>query len=127
MFYRLNLERASITAIAGTEQAYGSPTVSPDGLWLAYDGPTGDGDGSGIWLVRLDGSHPGKLIDPNESDFCPTWLPDGRLLFLRWRIASDGTRPTNLIYVMNMDGSGEELVTIGLKPGRYWCPLSVMR
>jgi Tol biopolymer transport system component len=125
MFYRLSLDAGNITPIAGTEQAYGNPVISPDGLWLAYDGPSGDPEQTGIWLVPLDGSQASRLVDSGGNDHCPAWLPDGRLAFLRQ--VPDDARGINALYTMNVNGTNQRIVRLGLDPGSYWCSLSILR
>jgi hypothetical protein len=61
-----------------------SPAFSPDGNWMAYEGPVFGKLYSGIYLARSDGSEPRLLVSlPSEvSVFHPIWSPDGKWLLL---------------------------------------------
>jgi dipeptidyl aminopeptidase/acylaminoacyl peptidase len=69
--------------VAGEKEATGDPLWSPDGKWLSYRG--GEGDNSGLWVVRADGSG-ATFLAPMRGTNSPlpgqganvTWSPDGR-------------------------------------------------
>jgi Tol biopolymer transport system component len=67
--------------------------VSPDGRYIAYDPPTGDGaPSSDIAILATDGSTDNVIVHHPARDFSPMWAPDGRsLIFL-----SDRTGRTSL-------------------------------
>jgi Tol biopolymer transport system component len=55
-----------------------SPTVSPDGRWVAYYRVlSGQRD---IWIVSLAGGRPIQFTDDKAADFHPAWSPDGTQL-----------------------------------------------
>jgi Tol biopolymer transport system component len=73
--YSLNL--ATLQATQLTESQCGNevwPSWSPSGHWIAYERSNG---GSGIYLMRADGSGQRKII-PGASE--PEWAPDGKRL-----------------------------------------------
>jgi hypothetical protein len=79
------------------------PSLSPDGLKVAYQSSFGVG-GMHIWTVNIDGSNPFDLTVASLSgctDTTPAWSPDGaRIAFAR-----DCGSGSN-IWLMNVDGSG---------------------
>lgn len=57
--------------------ACGSPSVSPDGKWLAFDAwPLNQQGGSAIYVKNLAGGGPRQI----SSGMMPNWSPDGRKL-----------------------------------------------
>lgn len=60
------------------QQALGSPAVSPDGNWIAFDGwqaVAGQGHAA-VFITPIDGSAP----VPIGAGQMPTWSPDGKYL-----------------------------------------------
>jgi hypothetical protein len=49
-----------------------------------------------------------KLSDSPVSEFCPTVLPDGRVMYHRWEYIDKGARVGKTIWSMNPDGSRSE-------------------
>lgn len=107
---------------SGSKRLDFRPTWSPDGSWIAFARYTfaeplstdpfigQEPSGSGIWLVRPDGSGSRRLTEGSDSEFgtevddAPDWSPDGRrIVFQR----------ANDIYVVNTDGSGMKMLTQG--------------
>ena len=92
------------------------PRISPDGRQIAF---VSDRQGHpNIWVMGADGSGPRNLtVDRGENDG-PVWSPDGR------RIAFESTRGSGsgYIFIMNADGSGQQVVSP--KPGTRpaWAP-----
>jgi dipeptidyl aminopeptidase/acylaminoacyl peptidase len=76
--------------LAGGNDFYSSPRVSPDGsrlAWLAWDHPNMPWDGCELWVADLldDGSLADKRLiagGKEESIFQPEWSPDGILHFV---------------------------------------------
>src|SRR5436853_4238966 len=60
----------------------GTPRVSPDGLWVAYDLSSIDLGGnkrtSAIWLVPSAGGEARQITDGVKQDESPSWSPDGK-------------------------------------------------
>lgn len=83
-----------------------SPSWSPDGSWIAFDGDDAQGHGD-IWLIHPDGSGLTNLTNsPGVEDYSPSWAPDGR----RIAFVSERTGSAH-IWVMNADGSGARVLT----------------
>jgi TolB protein len=85
-----------------------SPTWSPDGRWLVYDGgdsgalPT---ENHGLCLTTVEGPNNAVLTN-NTNDHYPVWSPDGtRIAFMHWQ--HDHWE----IYVMKADGSDRHPLT----------------
>ena len=101
-----------ITSSGATET---SPTLSPDGQWLAYrSDESGTGD---IFIRRIGDEHAVNLTNTpygDESD--PAFSPDGE-----WIAFRATSQSTSGIYVMNRDGgSMRRLTQFGVTPS--WSP-----
>ena len=91
--------------------AAGFPSWSPDGTQLVFAYALSGGRGSGLWLVRADGSGWRRLTSCEQpaclQDSEPAWSPDGtKIAFVR----------NEDIYVMNADGSGVQRLTSATTP-----------
>ena len=82
-----------------------APVVGEGEEWLAYQWL--DATGDGIYLARPDGSGQHQIVtDLTGSEIHPDWSPDGqRIAFVRVT-PEDGSE----LWVVNADGSGEELL-----------------
>jgi len=66
-----------------------------------------------IFKVNADGTGLTQLTQGAHSDFDPTWLPDGRIVFVSDRRGGYGrchprSVPVYTLYIMNADGTGIE-------------------
>jgi hypothetical protein len=77
-----------------------SPSVSPDGLTVAFERT--DGSGSSIFTIGIDGTDLAKLSPDDVSGVAPSWSPDGALLAYA---GGDGG-----IFVMDVEGSDPRLI-----------------
>lgn len=93
------------------------PTFAPDGGRIAYRLLLEHDDGE-IWVMDATGAHRRDLVnDPDFSDWGPAWSPDGR------RIAYDSNRRVGLaLWLMNADGSGQQILTNGHGEYPAWSP-----
>ena len=131
---------ASATCANGPHQGkklQGGGFLSPD---LSYDGKQilfAYTDNSGqrvtwtentvhhIFKVNVDGTGLTQLTQGSNNDFDPTWLPDGRIVFVSDRRGGFGRChprpvPVYTLFVMNADGTGIE--PISLHDTNEWQP-----
>lgn len=68
-------------------KAVASPTISPDGRWVAFVVTVRDMDenryDADVWLVTTDGGDPIQLTRSPGFDGAPAWSPDGTWLAFR--------------------------------------------
>ncbi|MEW6207831.1 MAG: winged helix-turn-helix domain-containing protein [Acidobacteriota bacterium] len=89
--------------IQGSRRAT-SPTLSPDGAWLAFCS-AGDKQ-EDLFISRSDGTGVRKLTDDAQKDRMPVWSPDGSKL----AFYSDRSGKYEL-WMINADGSGLKRLT----------------
>jgi Tol biopolymer transport system component len=84
--------------VAKSSETTASPSVSPDGQWIAFASQLQDGQ-EDLWVVRTDGTSLRQVTNDAARDRRPVWSADGtRLLFYSdrsgryqvWTIAADG-------------------------------------
>jgi Tol biopolymer transport system component len=82
----------------------GSPSWSPDGRVLAFDG-TKPGDHVRIWTVDADGGAPHQLTQGPGDQTVPRWSHDGRWIYFSnhgkdgrniWRVEATGGEPAQV-------------------------------
>lgn len=79
--YLLDLLTGTVQRLTDTPEYDGSPSWSPDGLWLAYESyvPKEDQGDLEIFIRQLDGSgEPIRLTDDPAADHSPDWSSQGR-------------------------------------------------
>lgn len=78
-----------------------SPVLSPDRSTVAF---VAFGK---IWLKKVDSGQATRLTNSEDSEFSPSWSPDGsRLTYSSWNAKKGGS-----INVVSADGSGRRAVT----------------
>ncbi len=90
----------------------GSPAVSPDGKWIAFDGyaPTGGYGTSKLFVIALDGTGRREVA----AGLMPTWSPDGK------QLACSRYEEGNTVWIMNLDGTPGRKIGDGW--GAQWSP-----
>ena len=58
-----------------------------------------------LYVMDADGKNIRQLCFDQEHDWCPTVLPNGRLLFTRWEYTDTPHSNTRLLFHMNPDGT----------------------
>ena len=79
--------------------------------------------GSEIYMIGPDGTDPRRLTSNLAADFFPSLSPDGkRIVFESNRYHLDTGEPRNVadLFLMDMDGDGQTLLTRGSSP--TWSP-----
>lgn len=101
--YEMNADGTDVDRLTNNDQVSDDgPAVSPDGEWIAY------ARGDELYKMKPDGSDKTQLTDVLESDWGPSWSPDGsQLAFLSYRTSN------NELYTMNADGTGITQLTDG--------------
>lgn len=68
----------------------------------------------GLHLMDADGSHIEQITNSPVSEFCPTVLDDGRVMYHRWEYVDKGARVGKVIMSMFPDGTrSRELYGLG--------------
>src|SRR4051794_41027249 len=115
-----NLDGSEVQQVTFSATGFeGYPTVSPHGVYVAYDGQDDEfGLNQGIYVARVDGSGTPERLTVAPRDFIdtsPAWSPDGTLIaFVRMRLSgcawqcrahgrSAGFKGS--VYLMDADGS----------------------
>ncbi|MHC4266055.1 MAG: HzsA-related protein [Planctomycetota bacterium] len=58
--------------------------------------------------IELDGSNMEKLSDSPVSEFCPTVMPDGRIMYTRWEYVDKSSVRIKVLMAMRPDGTMPE-------------------
>jgi Tol biopolymer transport system component len=87
----LSVQDGSIKQLKSLRWAKIGTSISPDGRYIAYDAPAGDGEGKArdIFVLAADGSQEAAIVQHPASDHSTIWSPDGlRILFVSDRTAT---------------------------------------
>ncbi|HTM47678.1 MAG TPA: hypothetical protein VL285_03305, partial [Bryobacteraceae bacterium] len=105
----LSLGDGSVSVLKSMGWMAAQARVSPDGRYIAYDPPAGEGaPSSDIAILAADGSSDNVIVRHPARDFSPMWSPDGRsIVFL-----SDRTGRISLwsVPVANGKAGGEPVL-----------------
>lgn len=61
-----------------SDREEGSPSVSPDGSWIAFNRRTAKGGHWQIFVRNIDSGVERQLMCQSDNGWSPTWSPDGR-------------------------------------------------
>lgn len=99
--YVMNADGSGQTQLTTLNRCY-SPQWSPDGTKIVFY--SRQSNNNIIFTMHPDGTHVFQVTDPAMSAYDPSWSPDGS------KIAFISTRTTPGIYVIDADGTNQELV-----------------
>lgn len=92
-----------LTSSPGDEQ---TPKFSPDVTKIIYRTARSPEDAPEIWIMNRDGTGKTNLTrTPRETEWSPTWTPDGRRITFSCQSSGHGAVGDDLC-IMNPDGSG---------------------
>ena len=90
-------------------KSVGSPSVSPDGKWVAYTVSNkdleNDRSSSRLWLVPTAGGEPRPMTAKGSPFGSPSWSPDGRYLTFTAGSQSDGWQ----LFSLDLQDGGERV------------------
>lgn len=98
-------------------KSVGSPSVSPDGKWVAYtvsfNDLENDRSSSRLWLVPTTGGEPRPMTAKGRSFGGPSWSPDGRYLTFTAGSQSDDWQ----LFSLDLQGGGERVQMTNIEGG----------
>jgi TolB protein len=116
--YVYDLVTKELTRLTHDHGIHFDPSLSPDGLRIAFRSRIGDEDYE-IRVVNVDGSGMRNLTDNPAMDYAPAWSPDGK----RIAFASERRFGMPHVWIMDADGSNARVLTRAFS-GEYpsWSP-----
>ncbi|MFC1717229.1 hypothetical protein ACFL6S_26445 [Candidatus Poribacteria bacterium] len=98
--FTINRDGTGILQVTNAPEfdAYGF--YSPDGEKIVFSSERGGK--MNLWIVNVDGTNPVQLTKGPGPDYCPTWWPNGKILY-KIQEGSD-----YFVYQINADGTGNE-------------------
>ncbi len=107
----------SITSLDGSDLrsiGFGfAPSLSPDGIRVAYIGPSVDGPADGLYITDLASGNASSLPGTTRGDLNPLFSPDGRQIAYTTVPSSGliGAPGSYSVMLMNVDGSNARQLT----------------
>ncbi len=86
------------------------PAWSPDGTKLAFVS-TRNGVRNIYTMSSSDGSNVTRLTTNARNDDSPSWSPDGKQIVFSSELGSDLAAPVPRLYTINIDGTGQKLIS----------------
>ena len=112
--YVMNADGTGLKRIdVGKNVRFGSPAVSPDGNWVAFDGSTEFNTSLGLWQVQvipISGGNPRQIC----NGVMPTWSKDGL------KLTCSRFQPQHGIWIVDVAGNRSESISQGW--GSQWSP-----
>jgi eukaryotic-like serine/threonine-protein kinase len=106
--YSIGRDGSAATLLTDQHKIVRGPSICGDGRHVVFESSR---DGSSIWRLEPDGSHPTRLTD-GKLDHAPECSPDGKWIYhtsersgrpTLWRIPIDGGKSTELTQEMIYD------------------------
>lgn len=96
-----------------------TPSWSPDGNQIAYDG----NNHTEIWVIGVDGSNPHQVSNGGDVEHYPWWTPDGGIILLSEHL-NGHDEIVNDVWLIDEDGSNASLLFKDIPHGGplYWSP-----
>ncbi len=103
--YMLDIPSGELTRLTDSLDYKGAPSLSPDGLWMAYEAYTADPPGGlDIYIRQVSGGDtPIRLTDSPGADHSPVWSPLGRQI----AFVSDRSGAPQ-IWLADLDKTGDQ-------------------
>lgn len=108
----LSVRDGSIRQLKSFNWGHVDASLSPDGRYIAYDAPVGNGPSRDIHVLATDGSQDNVVVQHPANDHSAVWSPDGsRLLFVSnrtatpslWSIPVKNGKPTGAAELVKSD------------------------
>jgi hypothetical protein len=99
--YLMNADGSNQTRLISSSLDHTDIAISHDGRKIAF--AAGQGNNSQIYSANIDGSGQLRLTNNAFSEWGPTWSPDNSKIVF----TSNRQGDTNLLYIMNADGSNQ--------------------
>jgi TolB protein len=103
--YMLDLSSGQVTQLTDSLEYEGAPSLSPDGLWMAYEAYSSDQSGGlDIYIRQVSGNDaPIRLTDSPGADYSPAWSPLGRQI----AFVSDRSGEAQ-VWLADLDKTGDQ-------------------
>ncbi|HYH27643.1 MAG TPA: hypothetical protein VEA19_02570 [Actinomycetota bacterium] len=110
-----------------TDIQSGSPSWSPDGRFLAFDGNPEDSEADRIYRLDIETGEVHVLVEAEGTlNQCPTWSPDGRrIAFFRLTLGAAAKPITTAnaeLFITGPDGSARPLLSTSFSSCPTWAP-----
>jgi Tol biopolymer transport system component len=104
------LQKVALTTYAGSER---SPSLSPDGKYVAFTWDGEKGDNFDVYVKLIDAGEPLRLTRNPLPEYRPRWSPDGRQITF--------TREAAIFSIAPLGGTEKKLVE-NVTRGYDWLP-----